>query len=332
MAVAGRRGSVDGRRRPPRLFPRLVLSAVVLSLVVLAVNSIVTSSAEGPDPAIAFADQVRPAVERSTRQAAALEDLRTEGPSMGREALRRGIDRLLRESRQALQEVREVQAEGNLRAAHGLLITCLTTRSTALASFSATLAGEFESGPRERAVEALVDVGRDLAVSDRAYELFLEALPAEARSTMPESRWLTDDTRYAKPEAAALMSTLRAAASLDQVPDVTVLTVITDPAPVGAEGSTRVLPLVKTIKLQVVVANAGNVAQKRLVVEAVVTSAGGMDSARQFVDLEPGQRTTVGLTLRPAPLGVIEMKVRAGPAPEETNIADNEQTTFYIMR
>lgn len=309
-----------------------MFSALALSLVVVAVNSIVTSSAEGPDPAVVFVDEVRPAVNRSTRQAAALEDLRTQGPTLGREGLRRGIDRLLRESRAVAREAQAVQPDKHLQAAHGLLLTCLTTRSTALAAFSATLAGEFESGPPDRAVEALVDVGRDLAVSDRAYELFLEALPPPARSTMPASKWLVDENRYAKPEAAALVSTLRAAASLAQVPDVAMLTVITDPAPVGTDGTARVLPLTKTVKLQVVVANAGNVAQKRLPVEAVVTSAGGLDTARQFVDLAPGQRATVALTVRPSPVGVIELKVRAGPAPGETSLADNEQTSLYVMR
>lgn len=305
---------------------------MALSVLAVAVNSIVTSSAEGPDPAVAFADDVRPAVDRSTRQAAALEDLRAQGPTLGREGLRRGIDRLLRESRAAVQEAQEVEPAKHLRAAHGLLLTCLTTRSTALAAFSATLAGEFEAGPPDLAVKALVDVGRDLAVSDRAYELFLAALPPPARATMPASKWLVDDTRYAKPEAAALVSTLRAAASLAQVPDVTMLTVITDPAPVGADGTARVLPMAKAVKLQVVVANAGNVAQKRLPVEAVVTSAGGVDSARQFVDLAPGQRTTVALTVRPAPVGVLELTVRAGPAPGESSLGDNEQRSLYVMR
>ncbi|MBW3651823.1 MAG: hypothetical protein KY458_14755 [Actinobacteria bacterium] len=332
MGVGGRRGSAEGRLRPPRRFPRLLFSALALSVLVVAVNSIVSSSAEGPDPGIVFADEVRPAVNRSTRQAAALEDLRVQGPSLGREGLRRGIDRLLRESRSAVDEVQKVQVEGDLRQAHGLLLTCLTTRSTALAAFSATLAGEFEGGPPDLAVQALMNVGRDLAVSDRAYELFLEALPPAARNTMPESRWLVDETRYAKPEAAALVATLRAAASLAQVPDVTVLTVITDPSPVGVDGTARVLPLVKSVRLQVVVANAGNVTQKRLPVEAVVSSTGGMDTARQFVDLAPGQRATVALTVKPAPVGVIELRVRAGPAPGEASLGDNEQVSYYVMR
>lgn len=331
MIVAPRRGGVDGRRRPRRL-PGLLLAATAITLVVLAVNSIASSSAKGPDPAVVFADRVRPAIDRSTRHAAALEDLRVNVGSLGRDGVRRGADRLLRESRDGLTEARQAPVNDSLRDAQGLLITCLTTRTQALEALVATLAGQFEAGPPEDAVNALVDVGRDLAVSDRAYELFLDSLPPKARKTMPESRWLPDETRYARPEMAAFVSILRASASLAPVHDASIITVSVNPLPVGSEGAARVLPVSKTLSLQVVVANAGNVAERRLPVEASVTSAGGVDTARQFVDLAPGQRATVNLTLRPSPVGQIEVKVRAGPAPSEVSIADNEQASLYVMR
>jgi hypothetical protein len=149
---------------------------------------------------------------------------------------------------------------------------------------------------------------------------------------MPPSVWLPDPNRYAKPEMAAFVGTLRASASLAPVRDLTVLTVSPDPVPVGMDGANRVLPLVKTLRLQVVVANAGNQAEKRVPVEAVVTSQGGMDTARQFVDLAPGQRATVALALRPSPVGVLELKVRAGPLEGEGSVADNEQVSTYVMR
>lgn len=334
MVVAGRRGNVAGRRRQPRRFPRLVLTVLVLGAVLVAGNSIVRSSAKGPDEAVVFADRVRPAVGQSTRQAAALEALRSQVASLGKEGVAKGVTRLLREARQLSEAVSAVRPPSELADAHGLLVTCLTTRVTALSALSATLSGAFESGPPEEAVDALVDVGRDLAVSDRAYELFLDELPVVARRTMPPSVWLADDTRYGRPEMAAFVNTLRASASLAPVRDVSVITVTVDPAPVSVvEGSsTKVLPVSKTLRLQVVVANAGNVAEKRLPVEAVVTSTGGMDTARQFVDLGPGQRATVALTLRPSPVGVLELRVRAGPAAGEASIADNEQLSTYEMR
>ena len=333
MVGVGRRASVESRRRTPRRFPRIVLLGLLLVVLVLAVNSIVSSSAEGPDPTVAFADRVRPAVDRSTRQGIALEDLRTTAGALGRDGLKRGVDRLLRESRTLVAEVEAAPAAGDLRATQGLLLTCLTTRTEALAALADTLAGRFESGPPEQAIDALVAVGGDLAVSDRAYQLFLRDLPESARATMPASEWLPDPTRYERPEMAAFVGTLRASASLAPVRDVSVLTVSTDPVPVGMDGTVnKVLPLSKTLRLQVVVANAGNVEEKRLPVEAVVTSQGGLDTARQFVDLTPGQRATVTLALRPSPIGVLELKVRVGPVEGETNTADNEQLSFYVMR
>ena len=333
VGVVGRRGSVEGRRRSPRRFPRLVFFALVATLVVLAVNSIVSTSAEGPDPAVVFADHVRPAVDKSTRQSMALEDLRASAGTLGRAGLQRGVERLIRESRALVETVEEAPVDGDLRQTQGLLLTCLTTREEALGALADTLAGRFESGPPEEAIDRLVDVGADLAVSDRAYELFVADLPRAARESMPESVWLPDPNRFARPEMAAFVGTLRASASLAPVRDVTVLTVTTDPVPVGMDGPVnRVLPVTKTLRLQVVVANAGNLAEKRVPVEAVVTSQGGLDTARQFVDLAPGQRATVTLALRPSPVGVLELKVRAGPLEGEGSIADNEQVSYYVMR
>ena len=333
MVGVGRRASVEARRRPPRRYPRLILLALLATVIVLGVNSIVSTSAEGPDPVVVFADRVRPAVDDSTRQGIALENLRTTAAELGTDGLRRGVERLLRESRALIAQVEAAPADGELRSTQGLLLTCLTTRTEALAALNDTLAGRFESGPPEQAIDALVAVGGDLAVSDRAYQLFLRDLPEAARATMPESVWLPDRTRYERPEMSAFVGALRASASLAPVRDLAVLTVSTDPVPVGMDGPVnRVLPLAKTVRLQVVVANAGNVEEKRVTVEAVATSQGGMDTARQFVDLAPGQRATVTVAVQPSPVGVIELRVRANPVETEVNVADNEQISFYVMR
>ncbi len=332
MAVAGRRSGAEGRRRPPRRFPKLLFLALAMTLLVIAVNSIVSSSAEGPDPALVFADRVRPAVDRSTRQAAALEELRTAAPTLGRDGVQRGLERLLRESRDLVLEVERAPVEGEVRRTQALLITCLATRQDALEDIADTVAGRFESGPPEVAIDALVAVGEDLAVSDRAYELFLKRLPAKARDSMPDSVWLPEESRFGRPEMSSFVGVLRAEAGLAQVRDVALVTVATEPSPVGTDGLNRVLPLTKVLKLQVVVANAGTVAEKRVPVEATVSSQGGINTSRQFVDLAAGQRMTVTLTLRPAPGGVLELKVRAGPVETEVGQADNEQVSYYVMR
>jgi hypothetical protein len=325
---------VDDRRRGPLRIVRLVLTLTALTLVVLAGNSIIRSSSKGPDQALAYADRVRPGVERSTRQAAALSALRDQVGTLGRDGVKRGVDRLVRDGTAITRDVASVHPPGALHDAQGLLVTALTTRTKALQRLDATLAGQFETGPPEQAVDALVDVGRDLAVADRAYELFVEALPPAVARTMPPSRWLQDETLFGRPEMGAFVATLRANASLAPVHDVSVITASVEPAPVGTDEPTKamVLPVTKTLKVQVVVANAGNTPEKHVTVEAVATSTGGMDTARQFVDLAPGQRMTVTLTLRPSPVGVIELKVRVGPLAGEGSLADNEQTSQYVMR
>lgn len=332
MVVAGRRASVEGRRRASRRLPRMVILALVATLLVLAVNSIVTSSAEGPDPAIVFADRVRPAIDKSSRQAGALEELRRSAPDLGRIGVQRGVDRLLRESRGLVSEVEQAPAQGDLRRTQGLLLACLVTRQQALEAIAATVSGRFESGPPDQAIDALVAVGEDLAVADRAYELFLDQLPAKARASMAPSVWLPDSSRFGRPEMASFVQTLRAEAGLMQVRDLAMVTVATDPLPVGSDGLNKILPLAKSMRLQVVVANAGTVAEKRVAVEAVVTSQGGLDTAREFVDLDPGQRQTVVLTLRPSAVGVLELRARVAPVEGETNVVDNEQVSYFVMR
>lgn len=332
MVVA--RPRAERRHRLGR-FTRLVLTLLIVSLVVVAANSIISTSSRGPDEAMAYADRVRPAVDRSTRQAAALDDLRGQAPTLGVTGLRRSVDRLVRDGHDIVATVDDVSPPKSLRQANGLLRTALLTRADALAALSATL-GAGPDEPFDKGVDALVAVGRDLAVADRAYELFLAELPQAPRQTMPASTWVPDETRWARPEMSAFFSTLRASASVAPVHDVSIITVDVEPAPVDVDPASgpdvRVLPMSKTLKLQVVVANAGNATEKRVTVEAVVTSQGGMDTGRQFIDLAPGQRQTVSLGVRPSPVGVIDLRVRAGPVQDESKVGDNEQSFRFTMK
>lgn len=310
----------------------MVLFAVGLSLIVVAVNSIVTTSSRGPDEAVAYADRVRPAVDRSSRQAAAVDDVRAQAGQLPAAGLRRSLERLMRESDGLVKEVRAVDPPAKFVATHGLLVTTMTTRAKALEQLHGALTSDVAS-PAEDAIRTLEAVGQDLVVSDRAYQLFLEDLPKAARQTMPASIWVTDATKWARPEMAALVSTVRASGSAAPVHDVALVTVTPDPSPVSVEGDGRqVLPRTKSLRLDVVVANAGNTAEKRVAVEAVFTIEGGLDTARQFVDLAPGQRQTVSLTIRPAAGTNANLVVRAVPVAGEDRTGDNEQTYNYVVR
>lgn len=306
--------------------------AIVATVVVLAVNSIVSTSAEGPDPGLTYADQVRPLVDRSTRQATALEDLRTRAAELGRDGLRRSLERLERESETLRAELADVDPPGEMTDAHGLLVTCFMTRARALGDFEKGLAGAFSSASPEEVTQGIVDAVGALRVADQAFRLFVGELTPEGRKAMPASAWITDEARWSRAEVATFVTTLRSSASLAPVHDVALVTVTTDPAPVGAENGVSVVPRVRSIRLDVVVANVGNGPEKRVAVEAVATSAGGLDTARQFADLAAGQRQTVSLTIQPKAGNPVELRVRVGPVGEEINVGDNEQVSSLILR
>jgi hypothetical protein len=58
-----------------------------------------------------------------------------------------------------------------------------------------------------------------------------------------------------------------------------------------------------------------------------------VDTARQFVDLAPGQRLTVTLGgLQPTRNEPLALGVRAGPVPGEANTDDNEISRTVLVR
>jgi hypothetical protein len=332
MVMSARPGLVSAERPSRRRLPRLVLVGVLLSALVLAVDSIASTVEDGPDERLAYLDEVRPMVDDSTRQGVAVEDLRNRAAELGRSGVRRSLERLSRDTRRSLEEVRGVEAPLSVGEAHGLLVAAVATRARAAAAMDEALSRALDHDPPEQAVQALVEVGRDFVVADRAYQLFVEALPPGIRDAAPPSRWIADDQRWSRVEMSLFVSTLRSSASLAPVHDVGIITITTDPSPVALDGTAEVLPMVKTLRLQVIVANAGNEAERRVTVEGLVTSAGGLDSARQFVDLAPGQRLTVPLGLRPASAGTLVVVVNVGPVAGETNRADNERSLLFVMR
>ena len=331
MAVPRRR-AVDLPRRRSRL-PRLLVTGVLLTGLVLAVNSVVRSSAEGPDPVLAYLDTARPHIDDSTRQGAAIDELRNRGGELGRTGLRRSLDTLQRDTGATATAVRALEPPAQAADAAGLLITSLVTRAQAVERMRDALSGgALGDRPVEELADVITAVGRDFTVADRAYQLFLDGLTPERRKVMPPSVWVSDDVRWSRTEVLAFVSTLRASATLAPVHDVAMVTVTTEPAAVGSDGPAKVLPNVKSVRLQVVVANVGNEAEKRVPVEAVAQSDGGIDTARTFVDLAAGQRMTTTLTIEPKPGGPVTLTVRVGPVPGENAPADNEQIQLLVLR
>ena len=95
----------------------------------------------------------------------------------------------------------------------------------------------------------------------------------------------------------------------------------TNPAAVGKEGEKLLLPKTGSVRLEVVVANIGNVAQKHVTVTASLQAASGglPDVARDFVDLSPGQRRALSFRGLKAAPGDATLTVTIGPLAGETS-------------
>ena len=152
------------------------------------------------------------------------------------------------------------------------------------------------------------------------------SLAKGASDAVIPSEWVTDDDQWATPELTALVNILKANSSLAPVVDVTTVLVRTTPTAVAKDGDRLVLPKTSSVRLEVVVANIGNVTQKKVTVTATLQSSSGVDTARDFVDLSPGQRRALTFRGLRTATGDAVLTVTIGPLPGETSVVDNTIT------
>jgi hypothetical protein len=310
---------------------------VVLTVAVLLVDAAVSSRSNGPareQATLAYLDAIRPLIERSNSEAADIADVRTNAVQLGRDGIGRRLDRVSREADDVVRDSRRVSPPPALRDANDLLVATFAIRSKAAGTVRQAFNDALGTQPPEPAITSLVEVGKDMGASDRAYQLFLGSLPPASAPPAP-SQWMSNDQDWTQPFLTTFVTALRSSQTLSPVHDLGVVLVVVDPAAVGSEGGITVLPSAKNLKLQIVVANAGNVAEKHATVTATVSpsAVGPSDVARDFVDLTPGQRRTVTLgTLRPLTGTSFTLLVRIEPVPGETSTADNDKTQVYVMR
>jgi hypothetical protein len=273
-------------------------------------------------------------IERSSNEGLDIADVRANAVQLGRDGIGRRLDRVSREADDVVRDSRRIAAPAALRDANDLLVAAFAIRAKAAATVRQAFTDALGTQPPGPAITALVEVGKDMTAGDRAYQLFLGSLPPAGTPPAP-SQWVTDEQDWTQPFLATFVTALRSSQTLSPGHDLGVVLVLVDPAAVGLDGGLTVLPSAKNLKLQIVVSNAGNVTEKHATVTATVSpsAVGPSDTARDFVDLTPGQRRTVSLgTLRPLTGTPFTLLVRIEPVAGETSVADNDKTAVYVMR
>jgi hypothetical protein len=329
MALAPRRRR---RRRPWGLYFVLVILGVASVLVVSSARS------DGPQRRLndlAYLDQVRPLVNRSTSQGAALSQLRADGVRVGKQAMTRGLERIARESDAVFRELDAAQPPASMSTSHSMLLSTMFLRYRAASGIQRAVNQVYEAAPLPPLVDALVSASQDLSASDRTYQVFVESVPVEARaSAMPPSRWVEDPAKWGREEILPFVATLRAGATPAALHDVTLVVLALKPSPVGKEGEAAVLPLLRNLALEVVVANTGNQDERDVAVSAAfVGAAGEGPAARELVNLAPGQRRAVQLRgLQQPGVGPASLRVLVGPVAGETSTDDNQRMLPVVVR
>lgn len=324
------------RRRRRR--SRWVIVGLFLSILALLVNVGFSSGSKGPSKRLAqlaYVDQVRPLVESSSVQGADVAEVRGDAVELGRNGIRRKMERVRRGAAASLRGVREVDPPPELADSHSLLVSTMVLRARASSMMAGALVAAGGTEGPDPAVDALVRAAADMVAADQTYRTFTELLVVGgARSPLlPVSVWVADPAVWQRPEVAAFVAALRAGAQSIPVHDVALVTFTTDPKPVASEAGSAVLPVVKALRVEIVVANIGNSAEKAVPVVATLTGPEGqVDTAREFVDLAPGQRRAIALGgLRPA-LGPSTLYVALGPVEGEGAANDNERAMPILLR
>ena len=328
---------------------RWLVIGVVITLLVLLIDASLHSRSPSPGQQLAageWVDRVLPVVSESNTEGVRLGQLWSDALTMKAPEVTAQVDQIASGAAGAYKAVVALRPPVQLAGAAGLLEACLLARSqaaTALQSaFHLAVSQPAVSQPAvsQPAVSQLAgadpasDVqtaGSDLQVSDQAYRLFLSSLP-HLGVTMPPSVWLSDPVPYQPASSVVFLASLRNHGSAAAVHQVTIYAVSTTPSPVATQGGTEVLPDAKAITVTIVVADTGNQTESNLTVVASISPASGSSSAKDFVNLVPGQAHTI-LNLGPLnpPQGTtVTLTVTVTPPPGSPTQAPTKTIVFSM--
>jgi hypothetical protein len=323
------------RRRPPVF----VLVAVVVTLVVLVAQGAASSRPNVGEAVQVYLDRVRPGVQTSTTDGSDFSDIRAHAITLGRDGIDRRLTRLASSVRTTLDGIDALTPPPSMRVAQAYLVAALGVRAKAVGearpAFDAALTqtAQPDQGIGAAAGE-LQAVGQDLQLGDRAFALFVGALPPKV-DPVPPSTWASDPTQWSTVSLDAFLTSLRSSSSAAPVHDLAMVAYQTDPSPVGASTTgQQIIPAVQNMTVTMVVQNVGNQTEHNVTITALLSAAGGAtQSLRDFIDLAPGQLRAVTLqSMHPVAGQDGTLSVTVQPVPGETNQANNGITAQVTFR
>jgi len=317
----------------------LVIAAVTLTAIVLLAKGGASGQPNNSEAVQTYLDEVRPGVQQSIEQGADFADARSEASTLGRDGIDRRLQRLMIEVNSTLTSIDTLTPPPSLRVAQAYLVAALGVRAKAVNEAGPAMdsALTVEATPDQGvsdAAAALATVGQDLGLGDRAFNLFVQTLPADS-GISAGAPWLTDPGEWTPIELTAYVDTLRSSATAKPVYDMAMLAFQTDPAAVSvAADGTQTIPASSETTVSMVIENVGNQPESNVTVMVILSLAGGGErTLRDFINLAPSQ--TRSLTLGPLPTdpgmaGTLVVEVE--PVAGEIETGNNAITTQVQFR
>ena len=288
---------------------------------------------------LGYLDEVRPLIADSTLQGKDLITLRDNASDLGKPGTRARLDQVVKDTQDTLKAVKDVDPPEGADEAHSLLIATVQLRVIGARNAAKDMIEALSAETPGPIVTRLVSTGRNLIAADQTYKAFTEVVAEDlskgvATQAVAPSVWVPEPEQWESPELTAFVNILKANSSVAPIVDVATVLVRTTPAAVGKEGEKFLLPRTASVRLEVVVANIGNVEHKRVTVTASLQQgAEPPDVARDFVDLTPGKRKALsfrGLKV-PVPGQDATLTVTIGPIQGESSTADNTITQILAI-
>jgi hypothetical protein len=259
-----------------------VLALVVVVIVVGSVAQI--GRASGPDRRTvdrSFAALAAPIVMESNASGATLNRLLARGPSLDRATFFSDLASVDSGAREEDSAVRALTPPSPAGSVADQCTSTMDDRAHAAARLAAAL-GRLLGGPRgvgggdeASTARALEGAGTELRAADASWAACRRALrrgPGSAR--LPASVWVTRAGLWQAAAVGPFVASLLGSGSLAPLHHLTLLTITTRPGAVPGGAGVRVVPATTKLRLQIVVADSGNVDERKVTVVVTAVPVG----------------------------------------------------------
>jgi len=325
--------------RPRRTWLLLGIAGTVLVIVLNTIyRSATDSQPNSVNEARAYIDAVRPILDASVRTGADLTALLRADTPTTQQAFTDQAARIAVATQQQVDDVQKVSVADDFRSDASLVQATLVLRARAAATVNASVGLIFSTTDALTVGTSLADAGADLVAADRNYQVFYVSMQTRELATgLPSEPIVADPASINPAILAGTVTAIRNQSALSSTglrsADMAVLLVTLDPPVVRVQDGISIVVPTDALKVSIVVANLGTETVTNVQVTATVApTVGNVDSARDFVSLEPGQRYTVRLGGLRAPIDVLStFTAEVAAINGEVNTSDNVKSFPFRM-